>query len=354
MYDASVLGAAPRAPEPLEYLLTAPPEPGTTAQVADGVHWIRMPLPMELDHINLWLIEDGGGFVLVDTGLAVEPSRAAWEHLEREVLAARPLRLIVLTHLHPDHAGLAAWLHARHGVPVWTSLRTEQQIRRLLEPLAHAELESRRAFFRSHGLADLESIETSLSGERFRRVVGDLPAIAHHPQDLEQTSWNGRKWQWLETGGHAAGHLCLHAEASRVLVSGDQILPAISPNVSLNGWNTDADPLGSFLASLERLAALDPQMLVLPSHGRPFRGLRSRALALRAHHLKHLDELREACREPLSASESLRVLFRRSLTGFHRFLALGEAIAHLEHLARRGELERRVDAQGVIRFVRAA
>ncbi|HUN26840.1 MAG TPA: MBL fold metallo-hydrolase [Steroidobacteraceae bacterium] len=354
MDDASVLGTAPRAPEPLEYLRTAPPEPGARAQVAEGVHWIRMPLPMELDHINLWLIEHEDGFVLIDTGLAADAARAAWQILERGVLAARPLRLIVLTHLHPDHAGLAAWLHGRHGAPVWTSLPTETQIRRLLAPLPPAELESRRAFFRAHGLEDLDSIEASLSGERYRRVVSGLPEIAHHPQDLEVTSWNGRSWRWLETGGHAAGHLCLHAFAPRVLVSGDQVLPTISPNVSLSGWTPDPDPLGSYLDSLERLATLDPATLVLPSHGRPFTGIRSRSLSLRDHHLRHLDQLRAACREPLTAYESLRVLFRRTLTGFHRFLALGEAIAHLEHLARRGALERQTDARGIIRYVRAA
>jgi glyoxylase-like metal-dependent hydrolase (beta-lactamase superfamily II) len=117
------------------YLQVPPPAPGEIAPVADGVRWIRFPLPMELDHINLWLLDHADGCVLVDTGLACEMGRGVWERLERQVLAERPLRLIVLTHLHPDHAGLAAWLQARHCVPVWTSLETERQMRQLLEPL---------------------------------------------------------------------------------------------------------------------------------------------------------------------------------------------------------------------------
>lgn len=322
--------------------------------MSDGVHWVRFPLPMELDHINLWLLDHDDGFVLVDTGLASDVGRAAWEQLERQVLATRPLRLIVLTHLHPDHAGLAAWLQARHGVPVWTSQATERQMQRLLEPLTDEQIAERCAFFHSHGVTDLGSFGASLSGDRYRTVVSGLPQVAHHPRDAEETRWEGATWRWIETGGHAIGHLCLHERSRRVLITGDQILPAISPNVSANGWSVDVNPLDSYLRSLERLAELDPATLVLPSHGRPFIGLRERALELRNHHLGHLDRLLEACREPRTASETLRVLFRRTLTGFHLFLAIGEAIAHLKYLARSGRLVRLTDDRGTIRYARAA
>ncbi len=318
--------------------------------MSDGVHWIRFPLPMELDHINLWLLDHEGGFVLVDTGLASDIGRAAWESLEQQVLAARPLRLIILTHLHPDHAGLAAWLQARHRVPVWTSRETERQMRQLLVPLTDDQIAERHTFFHSHGVTELGSFGASLSGERYRAVVSGLPQVAHHPRDGEEASWDGATWRWIETGGHAIGHLCLHEPSRRVLITGDQILPMISPNVSANGWSADANPLDSYLRSLERLAALDPATLVLPSHGRPFVGVRERAHELRHHHLEHLDRLLDACREPRTASETLRVLFRRTLTGFHLYLAMGEAIAHLEYLARSGRLVRLTDDLGTIRY----
>jgi glyoxylase-like metal-dependent hydrolase (beta-lactamase superfamily II) len=338
----------------LAYLPLTPPEAGGLVQVADGVHWLRFPLPMELDHINLWLLEHQGGFILVDTGLATEAGRAHWELLEQRILATRPLRLIVITHLHPDHAGLAAWLQLRHRVPVWASHETERQMLELLEPATEERLAERRAFFRSHGLSDANALGPSLTGERYRAHVSGVPEIAHHPQDSDEVRWDSGTWRWLATGGHAAGHLCLHEPARRLLITGDQILPTISPNVSLNAWSTDQDPLHSFLASLERLAVLDPETLVLPSHGRPFVGLRPRALELRNHHQQHLERLVEACREPHTASDALQVLFRRKLTGFHHFLALGEAIAHLEYLARRGRVARHADAAGTIRYARAA
>lgn len=320
--------------------------------MAQGVHWIRLPLPLDLDHINLWLIEHAGGFVLVDTGLASTIGRTAWERLEREVLASRPLSLIVLTHLHADHTGLAAWLQDRHQVPVWTSHDTARQMEQLFRPLSEGQLSERIAFLRSHGLTDLDGFVPSLSGERYRAVVSGLPRVAQHPVDGDEAAWDSGTWRWLATGGHAAGHLCLVERTSRVLIAGDQLLPAISPNVSLTGWGLDANPLDSYLRSLERLRGLDPATLVLPSHGLPFVGVRERALELAHRHELRLERLLEVCREPCAAAESLRVLYRRPLAGFHLFLALGEAVAHLEYLALAGRLARTTDERGFIRYVR--
>ncbi|MGH8217186.1 MAG: MBL fold metallo-hydrolase [Steroidobacteraceae bacterium] len=336
----------------LSYAEIPPPAAGETTRIASGVHWLRMPLPMELDHINLWLLEHAGGFVLIDTGLANDVARAVWERLELSLLKDRPLKLIVITHLHPDHAGLAAWLSRRHGVPVWTSRTTDRQMRELVTPLDPAEIGRRHDFYRAQGVTDLKFLGPSLTGERYRAAVSGAPEIAHHPGDGEETHWAGRTWRWLEMSGHAAGHLCLHDAVGRILISGDQILPAISPNVSFNGWGVDADPLDSYLASLERLGALDPTTLALPSHGRPFRGLPARALELRTHHQNHLERLLTACETPQSAVELLGVLYRRELKGFHRVLALGEALAHLEYLARRARLVRVTADDGVVRYVR--
>ncbi|MGH8228110.1 MAG: MBL fold metallo-hydrolase, partial [Steroidobacteraceae bacterium] len=311
----------------LDYLPLEPPAPGEITRVAEGVHWLRSPLPGELDHISLWLLERGAGFALIDTGLASEPARVAWEKLEHSVLAPRPLELIVLTHLHPDHVGLAAWLQGRHDAPVWTSRSTERQLRALLDPPCEEEIAARRAFLRAHGLENAGAFDQTVSGERYRMTVSAMPVVAHHPHDGEEAIWSGARWHWLETGGHAAGHQCLHQPSQGVLIAGDQILPSISPNVSLTSWGEDPDPIDSYLRSLDRLAALDSGTLVLPSHGRPFFGLERRALELREHHARHLDQLRETCREARTAAETLRVLYRRTLSGFHLYLALGEAIA---------------------------
>ncbi len=347
-----MLAASDSKPASLAYLDIPTPPPGEVARVADGVHWIRFPLSGDLDHINLWLIEDGAGFVLIDTGIASAAGRAVWERLEREMLVLRPLRLIGMTHLHADHTGLAAWLQERHGVPVWTSAETERQMRELYTALPDAQIDDRIAFLRAHGMADPQGLRESLSGERYRINVSGVPHIAHHPEDGEETVWDAAPWRWLATPGHAAGHLCLHAPSRRILVAGDQILPTISPNVSLTGWGLDPNPIDAYLGSLERLGALDPQTLVLPSHGRPFVGLRARALELCAHHRRHLDQLLEACRAPQSAGEMLKVLYRRTLTGFHQYLALGETLAHLEYLAIAGLLVRLSEDRGPVRYVR--
>jgi glyoxylase-like metal-dependent hydrolase (beta-lactamase superfamily II) len=182
--------------------------------------------------------------------------------------------------------------------------------------------------------------------------VSGAPDVAHHPLDGEEVVWAGRSWRWLETNGHAAGHLCLHHAAGGILIAGDQILPGISPNVSLNGWGVDPNPLDSYLRSLDRLGALDPATLVLPSHGRPFVGLRERALELRDHHHRRFDRLLAACEAPRAANELLSALYRRELKGFHHLLALGETLAHLEYLTRSGRLARRADADGTVRYVR--
>lgn len=269
------------------------------------------------------------------------------------MLRERPLRLIVLTHLHPDHAGLAAWLQRRHGVPVWMSRTTERQMRDLFRPPGEEQIARRLEFFRAQGADDPEEFRASLTGERYRSAVSGVPEVAHHPRDGEELRFGRRAWRCLEVHGHAAGHLCLHEAAGRVLIAGDQILPAISPNVSLNGWGVDPDPLDSYLRSLERLGALDPATLVLPSHGRPFVGLRERALELHAHHRRRLEQLLDACDVPRAAADLLVVMYRRRLTGFHRLLALGEALAHLEYLVRRGLLARHTDAAGVVRHARA-
>jgi glyoxylase-like metal-dependent hydrolase (beta-lactamase superfamily II) len=341
------------APERLSYLDVPIPATGEVAQVADGVHWIRMPLPMDLDHINLWLIEHDGGEVLVDTGFAADVCRDAWHALEANALAGRSLELIFVTHVHPDHAGLAAWLQSRHEVPVWMSRATREHMRFFLEPLTPEAAEAGARFFAEHGALDVDELRGIISGGRYRELVSGLPEVGHYPGDEERIRWNGGTWQVLECAGHIEGHLCLHDGARGVLVSGDQVLPTISSNVSLTPRSVDADPLGSYLASLRRLSALPDHTLVLPSHGRPFRGLQARTADLITHHEEHLRMLVEACRTPLSAQDVLPLLFRRSLRGLQRFLALGEAIAHLEHLAQGQRLARRVGPGGAVRFVAA-
>jgi glyoxylase-like metal-dependent hydrolase (beta-lactamase superfamily II) len=328
------------------------PQPGQMLPVQEGLWWLRMPLPISLDHINLWLLEEPGGYALVDTGMATAAARAIWDQLANTVLAHRPLTRILLTHLHPDHVGLAAWLQRRFGVPVWSTRATLDQLRMLLiEPSAQT-LAERMAFFAGHGVEPIDEMAASLGSKGYREAVDGVPAEGRLIVDEEVTQIGSREWRWLETGGHAHGHLCVYAAQPRpVLIAGDQVLPTISPNIGLTPLTPDPNPLATYLQSLERLAGLDATTLVLPSHGRPYVGLAARATEIREHHERQFAKLLAACGTPLTAFQCLPFLYRRQQRGFHLFLAMGEALAHLEYLAISGQFARRIQ-NGVTRYQR--
>ncbi len=339
------------APQRLQYFQVAAPQPGTAVSVAPGVWWGRIPLPLDLDHINVWLLETPAGYVVVDTGLAADVGKEAWLQIETQLFATRPLHAVLVTHIHPDHLGLAAWLQQRHGVPVWMSKRTHEQAQELLGDLTVDMSDEVIGFFHRHGVTEPQSGRGLFSPQRFARMVSGLPQVEQHVADNQALPATLENWTALQTDGHAEGHLCLHQQAQGLLISGDQVLPTISPNIGLTWRNQDLNPLGSYLRSLKRLRQLDQNALVLPSHGLPFHGLHQRIDDLRAHHLLQLNNLVAACHVPRTAAEILPVMFRRVLKGMHFLLALSEALAHLEYLVHEGRLRRATDDGGVIRYV---
>jgi glyoxylase-like metal-dependent hydrolase (beta-lactamase superfamily II) len=330
------------------------PAPGAVRSIAPGVLWLRMALPFALDHINLWLLEDGDGWTLVDTGLGDEPTRALWTRIFADVIGKRPVRRVLVTHYHPDHAGNAGWLCARFGAPLWITQAEYLTAHAVREGVAGYVPGATLALFRANGLDEARQAQMATRGNIYRRQVPEFPDTYRRIMDGERIAIGGRDWHVIAGYGHAPEHASLHCESLGLIISGDMLLPSISTNVSVWAVDPEGDPLGQFLGSIRRYRELPAETLVLPSHGLPFRGAAARVGQLEAHHEARLAELMEACGEaPRSAAEVLELLFRRKLDTHQMFFAMGEAIAHLHFLERTGRLRRAVGADGVTRFAPA-
>lgn len=333
----------------LEYPFDITPQAGETFPVAPGVHWIRMPLPFALNHINLWLIEDGDSVAIVDTGYGIEATQQAWEQI-LDVLG-RPVSRIIVTHCHPDHLGLAQWLSESTGAAVTMTLGEYLGGHALWSQLPGYDAPSMVAQFRRHGLDEARCEALARRGNAYARGVPSLPSSYHRVTDGETLTIGGHDWRVITGYGHSPEHMSLHCAALDVLISGDMLLPRISTNVSVFAATPDDDALGRFLDSISGFKKLPATTLVLPSHGSPFRNIGLRVDQLVEHHAARCAELLDACRVPRSAGEVLATLFPRELDTHQVMFAMGEAIAHLNHLARRREVRRLVEEDGIVRFV---
>lgn len=332
----------------LHYTHETLPAPGEAVEVADGVRWLRMPLPFALDHINLWLVADGEAWTAVDTGIALDAVKDAW----RQVLGSHRIARQIVTHFHPDHMGLAAWLEQETGAPLWTTLGEYSTAQLVKHQIAGYGIPAMIEMFRQHGLDDERVAALEKRGNAYGRGVPDLPATFRRIFEGERVVIGGHDWRVITGFGHAAEHASLYCEALGILISGDMLLPRISTNVSAFAAIPDADPLGAFLASIDRFLELPEDTLVLPSHGKPFRGIHDRVAQLKAHHEERCAVLRAACAgAPRSATELMGALFERDITDPHQTMfALGEAIAHLIYLEKARSMKR-VTENGIIRFV---
>ena len=290
---------------------TLPPT-GATMEVAPGVRWLRMPLPFALDHINLWLLRDRDeagreGWAIVDCGIANDATRAAWEQVFASELQGLPVLRVIVTHMHPDHIGLAHWLTERWGVRLWISATDFNAARLASQSTTGFGGEAAAAFMASHGLADPGAVEkVRKRSNYYASMVPQVPARFRRLMEGDALRIGAHDWACHAGHGHAPEHISLHCRALRVLISGDMVLPRISTNVSVIDIEPESNPLQLYLDSLRRLkAALAADTLVLPSHGRPFAGLHTRIDQLVAHHDERLGEVIHACREALSGSGSV-------------------------------------------------
>lgn len=335
----------------LIYPFREPPAIGEPVEILPDFYWLRMRVPFALDHVNLWLIRDGrSSFSVIDTGYHDPDTIGIWAKLLSGSFSGAMLDRILLTHFHPDHSGMAGWLVERTGAALLMN-RTEWLTGGLLalEP-AETAWTAQRDFYARAGFPVQEREHQLRAFNSLLRGIQPMPQPFRSVREGDRFLFGGAEWISIVTPGHAPGHVCLYSPKHRVLIAGDQVLPRVTPNISVDSWEPEADPLGEFLGSLRRVAGLPDDVLVLPSHGLPFIGLKSRVRELRSHHEERLTALVHGLAEDSTAFEAMPILFSGPLVGYNQLLALGETIAHLNHLVVSGKLKSARGCDGVLRF----
>jgi glyoxylase-like metal-dependent hydrolase (beta-lactamase superfamily II) len=325
-----------------DYPFAEPPAAGTTLEVAPGVRWVRMPLPFSLKWINLWLLEDGDGWTLVDTGLQTSESKTHWRTIFTGDVASgglggKPVRRVIVTHMHPDHIGLAGWITRKFQCDLWITRLEYVTCRMLVADTGREAPEAGVKFYRAAGWAqeDLDKYVDRFGG--FGKAVSQLPDAFHRLTDGQELSIGGRTWRIVTGCGHSPDHACLWCPELNLFISGDQILPRISSNVSVFPTEPEADPLSDWLRSCKKLKETIPaDVLVLPAHNEPFRGAHKRLDALVDGHELGMSRVLSRLDEPRRAVDLFTALFARAIDKDSFGMATGETVAHLNCLMRRG------------------
>ncbi|HEX2728664.1 MAG TPA: MBL fold metallo-hydrolase [Rubrobacteraceae bacterium] len=308
---------------------------GEVERVFEGMYQLKLPVPFPLKFIASYLVEGGGGWTIIDPGFDYPPAREAWEagaaglslNLDRDV------ERIVVTHLHPDHIGLARWLEERSGAQVWMLEGEIENARHVWDPARGSEGFVR--FLISNGM-DPETAESTAGTTRLGIRLPErlIPLRQGDTFDL-----GDGEVRVVHTPGHSDFHFVLHDERRRLLFAGDHLLLKITPNIGL--WTYTAPrPLERYLASLSGLQGLGVE-LVFPGHGPLFHDLDGRIDELILHHEDRLAVMHSSFDgEPATPFEVARRVFPDDLTDHQLRFALAETLAHLEHLMDEDRAER--------------
>jgi glyoxylase-like metal-dependent hydrolase (beta-lactamase superfamily II) len=327
------------------------PEGGTIREVAPGLYWVRMPLPLILNHINLWLADDGDSWTIIDTGLKDDRIMELWDQIFDTLLDGKPVKRVIVTHMHPDHVGLAGWICEKYGAELMMS-RTDWVFGRMLSTDAQ-DVPPPMVFdyYTEMGLP-LEhlNILREQGYGNFSKGVYPMPQTFRRARDGDHFTMAGCDWQVMVGEGHAPEHICLYSEERGVLIAGDQILPRISPIIGVYPGEPRANPLNDYLVSLQKFRKLSDKTYVLPAHGLPFYRLHARIDELTRHHEERCEAIIEGCVEAKPVWDSLPWLFHRKMEGGAIFMALAEAQAHFNKLEVDGRLVREIGDDGVHLF----
>jgi len=329
------------------------PEPGEPFEVADGVYWLRVPLPIALDHINLWILRDGDGWVLVDSGYDAQICKDVWERVFDGFLTADSVNKIIITHFHPDHIGLASWLALRCDCPILISEGEYRHYESILQRDPQQFERDATAFVSEMGYPSdmVEKFVMFMQNDDKPAEARVQESMCDFIKDGDVIEIDGRVWQVISGNGHSPEHSCLYNQDLNAMISGDQSIARISSNVSVYPSNRHKDPLGDWLASCEKLRDVLPaDTLMLPAHQEPFRGNAKRMQQLIDDHHAQLNRLRLSVDAPISPVEARAVLFNRELNVIETLLATGETLAHLNYLMHRKEISMQYDENGVARY----
>ena len=332
----------------IRYPYETPPAEGEAITVAEAVLWMRLPLPMALDHVNIYALDDGDGWTIIDTGFNSRRSRAIWQRLLDGPLAGKPVTRVIVTHHHPDHVGLAGWFQGEHGAELWTTRTAWLFARMLTLDVQDRPTPETLAFWRSGGMDAV--IYAKRANERpfnFADVVAPMPLGFRRIKQGDVIRMGGRDWDVHIGNGHAPEHATFWSRDDNLVLGGDQLLPSISPNIGIYATEPEADPLADWLESCERLAPLAREdQLVLGGHKLPFNGLPTRLRQMIENHHGCLKRLAEHLHTPGVASDCFAPLFKRKIGEDVYGLALVEAMAHLNHLFVTGRARREMREDG--------
>jgi len=329
----------------LRYPFQQPPGAGQTVSITPDIKWLRSPLPLSLNHINCYLLRDQNaageqGWCILDTGMNGDAAKQQWLDVIESQLEGDPITRVIVTHHHPDHVGLAGWLCDAHQVPLYTT-ETEYFYTRAFNtaPPQQPYWEVQR-YFDQTGISETDR-KALLANQDYNHLVSAVPAAFHRLKDGDRIQIGCQQWEAITTRGHAPEHLCLYCREQNILISGDQVLPKITSNVSVSPSQPADNPLQDWIEAHATMAARVPDsVLVLPAHQLPFYGLHARLQAVVDHHQERLSALLGLLQEPKTAQQITRELFNKPLDSFQNFLAVGEVVAHLHYLLQQGRAKR--------------
>jgi glyoxylase-like metal-dependent hydrolase (beta-lactamase superfamily II) len=336
----------------LTFPYAAPPAPGEVTLIAPGVIWFRLKLPFQLNHVNIYLVEDDDGWLVLDTGLGTDDCRVGWDSILSGPLHGERLSRMLVTHFHPDHVGLAGWLAQSFELPL--AMPRTEYLYHLMAAHGRGDMydAAHREFYHSNGLPPEMTDMILGRGLNYLRLTTGVPSSYERIKHGDTRRVGGRDFDVLTGGGHALEQAMLHQPADRLFFAADQVIARISPNVSVHPVEPEEDPLGIYLRDLRALRATVPHdVLVLPGHGLPFHGLHARIDELTDHHAVRCERVADACRaQPLTAAELIPALFVRLLDPHQTGFAFGEVLAHVNYMWGRGELLRETGNDGVHRY----